>query len=130
MKTKIISTFVLFFSIINIHAQNNLIYKGKTRSEYPAIDGDISYGYYEKNYQKIKNGPFSFSFDTNGVSERVIGTYKDGYRNGAWSKKLFGHGMEVSLTGSFKNGYPDGKFVYSSKKNNQIYAFFTINFRE
>ena len=130
MKTKIISTFVLFFSILNIHAQNNLIYKGKARGESIAVDGDISYGYYEKDYQKIKNGPFSFSFDANGVSERVNGTYKDGYRNGAWSKKLFGHGMEVSLTGSFKNGYPDGKFVYSSKKNNQLYAFLTITFKE
>jgi hypothetical protein len=130
MKIKMISTFVLFFSILNINAQNNLIYKGKASGELPAVDGDISYGYYEKDYQKIKNGPFSFSFDSNGVSGKVNGTYKDGYRNGIWSKKLIGYNMEDVLTGSFKNGYPDGKFVFSKKKNNKQYVYFVITFKE
>jgi hypothetical protein len=130
MKAKIISTFILFFSILNIHAQNNLIYKGKASGELPAVDGDISYGYYEKDYQKIKNGPFSFSFNSNGVSGKINGTYKDGFRNGAWSKKLTGYGSEDNLTGNFKNGYPDGKFIFSKKKNNQQYFYFEITFRE
>ena len=130
MKIKMISRFVLFFSILNINAQNNLIYKGKASGESPAVDGDISYGYYEKDYQKIKSGPFSFSFDSNGVSGKVSGIYKDGYRNGLWSKRLVGHGMEDVLTGNFKNGYPDGKFVFSKKKNNQQYVYFVITFRE
>ena len=129
MKTKIISTFLLFFSILNINAQNNLTYKGKAIDD-SSINGDISYGYYEKDYQKIKNGLFSFSFDSNGVIGKVNGTYKDGYRNGAWTKRLVGYGMEDILTGSFKNGYPDGKFVFSKKKNNQQYVYFVITFRE
>jgi len=130
MKTKIISILILFFSILNIHAQNNLIYKGKASGELPAVDGDISYAYYEKDYQKIKNGLFSFTFDTNGVLGKINGTYKDGYRNGLWSKKLTGYGSEDKLTGSFKNGYPDGKFVFSKKKNNQQYVYYEITFRE
>ena len=129
MKRKIILPFLLFFSISYINAQNNLIHKGKA-SDDSSINGDISYGYYEKDYQKIKNGPFSFSFDSNGVSGKVNGTYKDGYRNGIWSKKLIGYGMEDLLTGSFKNGYPDGKFVFSKKKNNKPTMHFVITFKE
>jgi hypothetical protein len=119
----------LFFTISYINAQNNLIHKGKA-SDDSSINGDISYEYYEKDYQKIKNGPFSFSFDSNGVSGKINGTYKDGYRNGIWSKKLVGYGSEDVLNGSFKNGYPDGKFVFSKKKNNKPSIYFVITFKE
>jgi hypothetical protein len=61
---KVITLFVLFFSVTLINAQSNLIlkkYSGDFKDD-NGISGTANYSYYEKDYNYIKEGPFVFTY--------------------------------------------------------------------
>ena len=111
-----------------LFSQKNEIYKGSFIDD-NGIEGTSTYSYYEKDYNKIKNGSFQFNFSKNGVNRELNGQFIDGRRNGLWTSSLSGRGISTTITGSFINGFPNGKFSYLSKYNGEIYQIMEVQFK-
>lgn len=94
------------------------------------INGAASYSYYEKDYNRIKNGPFKFSYLSNGVQRELKGQFKDGMRTGKWTNSISGYGVTAVISGEFKNGFPNGKWISLATQKNAIIQTSEANFTD
>lgn len=119
---------IVIFLSFNLLSQQNQTYSGNFSND-EGVVGKATYSYYEKDYVKIKNGNFTYSYNTNGVSRELKGQFKEGLREGLWSSSIAGRGLEVNITGTFKNGLPNGKFNYIANYNGSIYQTMSVEFK-
>lgn len=118
---------IVIFLSFNILSQQNQTYSGNFSND-RGIVGKATYSYYEKDYVKIKNGSFTYSYNSNGVSGELKGQFKDGLREGLWTSSIAGGGLEVNISGTFKNGLPNSKFNYIANYNGSIYQTMSVEF--
>ena len=111
-----------------VKAQENQIYSGNF-SDDQGVVGKATYSYIEKDYVKIKNGSFEFSYNSNGVNRLLKGGFVEGLRVGNWTSFISGRGVEVTITGNFKDGFPDGLFSYEAKYNGNTYQKLDVTFK-
>ena len=119
---------IVIFLSFNLLSQQNQTYSGNFSND-EGVVGKATYTYYEKDYVKIKNGNFTYSYNTNGVSRELKGQFNEGLREGLWSSSIAGRGLEVNITGTFKNGLPNGKFNYIANYNGSIYQTMSVEFK-
>lgn len=128
-KVKGAFVFLLIFNclISNLNAQQDQTYTGNYTND-EGVVGKATYSYYEKDYVKIKNGPFEYSYNVNGVNRLLKGSFVGGFRDGVWTSFIAGRGLEVTITGAFLSGLPNGKFTYEATYNGAAYQLMTANF--
>lgn len=119
---------IVIFLSFNFFSQQNQTYSGNFSND-EGVVGKATYTYYEKDYVKIKNGNFTYSYNTNGVLRELKGQFNQGLREGLWSSSIAGRGLEVNITGTFKNGLPNGKFSYIANYNGSIYQTMSVEFK-
>lgn len=133
MKKGIFTAILLLFTISMIFGQQSIPltkkFSGELKDDY-SNPGIAVYNYYEKDYNFIKHGPFTFSYNSNGITKELKGQFKDGLRTGKWISTMSGRGVSVIKNGNFKNGLPHGEWTMTSCVNNIPYLTFDVNFNE
>jgi hypothetical protein len=120
-------TIVILFSL-QLFAQQNQTYVGNYTND-DGIVGKATYSYFEKDYVKIKNGNFTYSYYTNGVTRELKGPFINGMRDGLWTSTIAGRGFEVNISGTFSSGLPNGKFSYKAIYNGSPYQTMLVEFK-
>jgi hypothetical protein len=128
-KMKHLMILIIFLTSVKfMKAQQNQIYTGNF-SDDQGVVGKAKYSYFEKDYVKIKNGSFEFSYNYNGINRILKGGFVEGLRVGNWTSFIAGRGLEVTITGNFQNGFPDGQFLYEAKYNGSTYQKLDVTFK-
>ncbi len=115
--------------------QSNYSGEYKLSGDFSFIKGKANYTYTENsNYERIKNGSFTYSANMNGtefgmkssnkISISIKGNYSKNLKNGRWSHivavKIPGNNGKVTSNVNYKNGWPHGEWsssVYDNEKN-------------
>jgi len=100
-----------------VYAQSNKTFSGSYSGR--NTNGQAVYEYYEKNYEKIYNGSFQYSFIKNKIKFSIVGNFSDNKRTGIW--KIKGELLEpigdfiyadYLMEGNYINGELAGKWTY------------------
>jgi len=106
-------TILLNLFLISLFAQVSKTYSGSYPLRDKDIKGEAVYNYYEKNYEKIYHGDFSFSgkiYDNYSKEQlatiKISGNLIDNKRNGLWTAKS--SASDGSLSEEFSANYLNG----------------------
>ena len=120
---------VIYYIVLSncLLAQTKQSYSGAFTDD-NGMQGTANYTYYEKNYERIKDGSFESMCSSNGVVKKLKVSFKDGLRNGVFTLSITSSGMSINVNGEYVNGVVNGLWLYSVASKGETYRTASVQF--